>query len=236
MTTVYEIMNALEKLGDEQTKKTLMRHGAKAPFFGVKITHLKTILKKTKKNHALSLALYNTGNSDAMYLAGLMADEKKITAIELEDWLQKAYWYCLSEYTVPWVAAETNFGFELGQKWIQNKEEKIAAAGWCTVASFAAINDDKNIDEVKYTQLLQIAVKNIHEAPNRVKYCMNNFVIAVGVYIKALTNIALAAATQIGEVEVLKAGTACKVPPALTYIQKSISMGRIGKKRKTARC
>ena len=56
-----------------------MNHGAKEPFFGVKVGDLKKILKKTKKNHELSLELYKTGNSDAMYLAGLMADEKKIT-------------------------------------------------------------------------------------------------------------------------------------------------------------
>lgn len=30
----------------------------------------KEILKKTKKNHELSLELFATGNSDAMYLAG----------------------------------------------------------------------------------------------------------------------------------------------------------------------
>jgi len=77
--TANEILIELEKYGDVQTKKTLAKHGAREPFFGVKVADLKIILKKTKKNHELSLELYNTGNSDAMYLAGLMADEKKIT-------------------------------------------------------------------------------------------------------------------------------------------------------------
>jgi len=75
--TVKEVLKQLEDFGDERTKNTLSKHGAKEPFFGVKVADLKKILKQTKKNHELSLELYNTGNSDAMYLAGLMADENQ---------------------------------------------------------------------------------------------------------------------------------------------------------------
>ena len=77
--TTDEILDLLKKYGDERTKNTHMNHGAKEPLFGVKISELKKILKQTKKNHKLSLELYATGNSDAMYLAGLMADEKQIS-------------------------------------------------------------------------------------------------------------------------------------------------------------
>lgn len=94
--TSAEIMSQLEQFGDAQTKKTHMNHGAKEPLFGVKIEHLKTILKKTKKNHQLSLELYKTGNSDAMYLAGLMADETQMTEEILNEWVKNAYWAYLN--------------------------------------------------------------------------------------------------------------------------------------------
>lgn len=71
--TKEEVLKELEVYGNAQTKKTYATHGAKEPYFGVKVQDLKKILKKTKKNHELSLELYATGNSDAMYLAGLMA-------------------------------------------------------------------------------------------------------------------------------------------------------------------
>ena len=99
-----------------------MNHGAKEPFFGVKVQHLKTILKKTKKNHDLSLQLYETGNSDAMYLAALMADENKMTKEHLENWVSNAYWSYLNEYAVPWIASESHFGLELAQRWIQSPD------------------------------------------------------------------------------------------------------------------
>lgn len=65
---------------------------------------------------------------------------------------------------------------------------------------------------------------------------MNGFVIAVGTYIKSLTEKSKEVANKIGEVSVDVGGTACKVPRASEYINKVIDKGRIGKKRKTARC
>ena len=77
------------------------------PFYGVKVGDLKILVKKIKTDHNLALELYQTGNSDAMYLAGLIADENLVTRKVLQDWAKKAYWYMLSEYTVPWLAAES---------------------------------------------------------------------------------------------------------------------------------
>jgi len=234
--TAKEILSELEEYGDEKTKNTYITIGAKAPLFGVKVQNLKKILKRTKKNHELSLELYATGNYDAMYLAGLMADEKRITAEQLELWVGQAYFSYLSEYTVPWVAAETEYGFELGLKWIQSEIETVAAAGWGTLAYCAALHEDEKLDTKAYLMLLDTIEKEIHEAQNRVRYAMNGFVISVGTSIEALTNKSKKVAKKIGKVTVDVGGTACKVPLASDYIDKVIAKGRIGIKRKTARC
>ncbi len=234
--TAQEILRELETIGDLQTKNTLMKHGAKEPFFGVKVADLKKILKKTKKNHALSLELYNTGNSDAMYLAALMADEKQITEEQLNDWVDKAYWYYLSEYAVPWVAGESPHGFKLGQQWIASEKEGVAAAGWGTLGYYAGMHPDEELDIQKYSELLDRVAANIGQAQNRVKYAMNYFVISIGSYIKALTPKALEVSEKIGKVNVTLASTACKVPLAKEYIQKVVDSGNAGKKRKSCRC
>jgi len=234
--TVKEVIKELKQYGNPDTKKVLLNHGAKEPFFGVKVADLKKILKKTKKNHELSLQLYETGNTDAMYLAGLMADEKKISKKELQNWVEKAYWYYLSEFSVPWVTAETPYAFELGNKWIKSKKENIASAGWATLANYASIQDDGLLDIEAYSTLLDLVKKNIDKAQNRVRYTMNGFVIAVGSYIPELTKKAQAIASDIGKVHVEMGGTACKVPLATDYIQKVIDKDRVGKKRKMARC
>ena len=234
--TVDEIMIQLKEFGSETTKKTYLKHGAKEPLFGVKVEDMKKILKKTKKNHELSQQLFATGNFDAMYLAGLMADETKITETELNKWVEMAYWSWISEYAVPWVAAETSFGFKIGLNWIKSEKETTAAAGWATLAYFAAVNEDSKLDINNYSELLDFVAANIHNAQNRVRYVMNGFVIAIGTHVTELNQKAKDIALKIGNVKVEMDGTACKVPLATEYIAKIEVAGKVGKKRKTARC
>ena len=234
--TLQEIMLQLEQRGSEQTKKTFFRHGAREPLFGVKVEDLKKIQKKVKSDYELSKQLYNTGNSDAMYLAGLIAAPEKMTKSDLQHWVEGAYWYMISEYTVPWVTSESNYGFELALEWIKSPEENIAAAGWATLASMIAIKEDNEIDTEKFKQLLQTATAEIHQAQNRVRYVMNNFIIAAGGYSPLLNPMAIDAASKIGVVTVDMGGTACKVPFATEYIEKMKARGTLGKRRKSPRC
>ncbi len=234
--TFEEVMTTLESCGDAQTKKTLGNHGAKEPYFGVKVAELKKILKKTKKNHELSLQLYATGNSDAMYLAALSADEDKMTPDILDDWAEQAYWYYLNEYAVPWVAGDTDFGFDIGLKWIDSNKDQVKACGWAALASYAAVNSDDKLNIATYATLLDRVEREVHHMPDRLPFVMNGFVIAIGSYIPALTEKAKETAKNMGKVEVKMATAACKVPLAIDYIKKVENKGRIGKKRKTARC
>lgn len=234
--TVDEVLAELKSLSDPNTKKTMMKHGVQEPLYGVKIGEMKKILKKTKKNHELSLGLYRTGNADAMYLAGLMADEKKINKQDLDEWVLTANSSYIRDYAVPWVASETPFGFELGLEWIDSASENIATAGWATLSSIASITPDDQLDIPKYELLLQRISKEIHSERNCVRKAMNAFIISVGCYITELTDSAKKVANQIGEVEVDEDGTKCKVPSANAYIDKVIAKGYLGKKRKEARC
>ncbi len=234
--TTEEILRELKGYGDEGTKKIFLKHGAKEPFFGVKVQDLKKIQKKVKKHHELSMELYATGNSDAMYLAGLIADETKISKSDLNKWVKNAYWYMISEYTVAWIAAESSYGMELGLEWIESKKEGIASAGWSTLSNWVSIEPDSDLDIKIFEGLLDRVGRDIHNSQNRVRFTMNGFVIAAGAFISSLTDKATAIAEQIGKVKVDMGGTACKVPYAPDYIQKIKDKDRIGKKRKMARC
>jgi 3-methyladenine DNA glycosylase AlkD len=231
-----QIMKELARLGNEGYKRTLMRHGAKEPFFGVKIEDLKKYQKKIKKDHELALALYDTGNSDAMYLAGLIADETKMTEKDLHRWVKKANWAMISEYTVPWVAAESRCGYELAKTWIDSDSEDIASAGWSTLSGLVSVRPDDEVDLKGLEKLMARVAKSIHKAPNRVRYTMNRFIIAVGSYVAPLTDKAVAVAKKVGKVSVDVGDTACKVPDAVECIGKVAKAKKIGRKRSTTRC
>jgi 3-methyladenine DNA glycosylase AlkD len=238
MPTVTSIMSALKSKGKEQTRKLYSRHSMDPKrVLGVSTADMKLIAKTIRGQQDLALELSKTGIMEAMYMAGMVADGAKLTAADLNGWLDRAKGLqMVSEYTVPWLTAENPQARTLALRWIKSKKEHIAAAGWCTYGGLLALKPDNELDLAEVESLLNTVVKQIHKAPNRVRHTMNLYVISVGGYVTPLLAKAKAAARQIGEVTVDMGETACKVPDALAYIEKMESMGRIGKKRKTMRC
>jgi len=229
--TAKEILSELKPLGRDSYKKVLFNHGVKEPCFGVKISDLKLIQKRIKRDYQLALDLYDTGNYDAMYLAGLIADDARMTKKDLKRWVRKSY-----GVTVPWVAAGSPHGWELALEWIDSKSDRIAAAGWATLSSLVSIREDAQLDLAALKRLLQRARKTIHQQADEVRYQMNGFVIALGTYVKSLTDTAIQTAEEIGPVTVDMGNTACQVPFAPDYIRKVQKRGAIGKKRKSCKC
>jgi len=164
----------------------------------VRIGDMKKIQKRVKMDYQLALDLYDTGIADAMYLAGLIADDARMTRKDLQKWVKGANCVWVAEYTVPWVASAGPHGREMALKWIESKDETIASAGWQTYSSMVAIKEDADLDLAEIKSLLQRVAKSIHQQPNRVKYMMNNFVIAVACFVKPLHKLAVDAAKGIG--------------------------------------
>jgi 3-methyladenine DNA glycosylase AlkD len=233
--TAKEILEEMKPLGSDSYKRVMIKHGVQEPFFGVKISDLHKIVKRIKKDYQLALDLYDTGNYDAMYLAGLIADDAQMTKADLKRWAAQAYCGGLCGATVPWVASGSKHGWELALEWIESKKPLIAVTGWATLASLVSIKPDSELDLVALKRLLQ-HVQTIHSSPNLVRYQMNSFVISVGCYVASLTDAAIQTAEKIGKVTVDMGDTACQVPEATEYIRKVQKRGTIGKKRKTVKC
>lgn len=229
-------MTELAKMGSESTRKIFTNHGAPKEMFGVKVGDMKTIVKKVKVNYELSLELFDTGNSDAMYLAGLISDPAKMTKKDLQHWAEHATWYMITEYSVAWTAAESPFAVEMANKWIKSNDEKIATTGWSTYCSYIGITPNANLDLKEISNYIDHIEKVIHQSPNRVRYCMNTFLISAGGYIPELRTQAIQAAKKIGKISVEMGGTACKVPEVKPYIDKMVERGSDLKKKKTAKC
>jgi 3-methyladenine DNA glycosylase AlkD len=234
--TSAEILKQLKALGSDSYKKVIFKHGITEPVYGVKIEELKKFQMRIKKDYQLALDLYDTGVYDAQYLAGLIADDEKMTKKDLRNWLAKANCIAICGTVVAWVAAESKHGWDLAIEWIDSSKEDVATAGWDTAGLIIAIRDDADLDLDAIKKLVQRVEQTIDDAPNRVRYAMNSFIIAVGIYVKSLNALAKKTGERIGVVTVDMGDTACKVPFAPDYIKKAEKRGSIGKKRKSARC
>ncbi|HVK59450.1 MAG TPA: DNA alkylation repair protein [Candidatus Kapabacteria bacterium] len=232
-----QVLRELETLGKPNYKRLLMQnHGVKEPFFGVPISELKKIQKRIKQDYQLALDLYDFGNYDAMYLAGLVADDARMTKGDLQSWVNKAYGAAIPGTTVASVAAGNPHGYALALKWVDSPKTHVAVAGWATLSAIVSVTNDADLNIAEIKRLIMRAKKEMAAAPDLVRYQMNSFIIAVGCYIKALTDFAIETAERIGPVTANLGNNSCQIPYAPDYIRKVQARGTIGKKRKSAKC
>ncbi|WP_342599060.1 DNA alkylation repair protein [Psychrobacillus sp. FSL H8-0483] len=230
------VMQELEVLGKERSKKMYMSNGAHEPLFGVATGAMKPIVKKIKINQPLAEELYATGNYDAMYFAGIIADPKAMTESDYDRWMDAAYFYMLSDYVVAVTLSESDIAQEVADKWIASGEELRMSAGWSCYCWLLGNRKDVEFSESNISDMLDMVKNAIHDSPERAKSAMNNFVYTVGTSYLPLHEKAIETAKTIGIVEVKRDQKKSSFLNAYESIQKEVDKGRIGFKRKHVRC
>ncbi|MGN4612227.1 DNA alkylation repair protein [Bacillus cereus group sp. MYBK71-2] len=213
-----EVMQQLEEYGTEQNRKTYKNHGAKEPLFGVSFANLKLLKKKIKKDHDLAILLWETKNMDAMTLATMILDPKKVTTKLLNKWVQEVDYYCLMDVLMTAICTSP-IAIERMEDWTKSDDEWIGKAGWSLLANIAIKN--KTLQDDFFSPYLDEIKENIHNEKNRKKEAMNRALIAIGIRNEDLEQAAIEIAREIGKVHVDHGATSCKTPDAEPYIKKA---------------
>jgi hypothetical protein len=106
------------------------------------------------------------------------------------------------------------------EAWTRSDDEWIGAAGWNILAHLAL--EDTALPDDYFRSYLDEIGREIHGRKNRTRYSMNAAMIAIGVRNPALEAATLAAAAEVGKVDVDHLQTNCKTPDAAAYIRKTM--------------
>ncbi|OED32324.1 DNA alkylation repair protein [Planococcus maritimus] len=230
------VMEELQALGKERTKKMYVSSGAKEPVFGVATGAMKPMAKQIKIDQPLAEELYATGNYDAMYFAGIIADPKAMTASDFERWMDGAYFYMLSDYVVAVTLSESDIAQDVADNWIASGDELRMSAGWSCYCWLLGNRKDSEFQKDKISAMLDKVKHEIHQAPERTKASMNNFLYTVGISYKPLSEKAAETAKAVGKVELKRKNKKPTQLYAYDSIQQGLEKGRLGFKRKYVRC
>ncbi len=230
------VMQELEDLSKPRMKKIYLSNGAQEPLFGVTTGEMKPMSKKIKKNQSLAEELYATGNYDAMYFAGVISDPKVMTESDFDRWMDAAYFYMLSDFVVAVTLSESDIAQDVADKWIASGQELRMSAGWSCYCWLLGNRSDNEFSESKISDMLDHVKKTIHDAPERTKASMNNFLSTVGISFSPLHEKAIETAMEVGTVEVKRENKKDSTLNAYESIQKQMEKGKIGFKRKYVRC
>lgn len=232
--SAQDLLRELEELGTDQNRKVYRRHGVGENQFGVAFGKLRPLAKRVKTDHAAAVELWASGNHDARILAAMIADPAQADDILLDVWVEDLDNYVLTDAFASFAAKTPSARAKLAA-WTASAKEWVSSAGWNLVCSLA----ENELDKATCTALLERIEREIHQAPNRTRYAMNNALITLGIQGGELEKLAKAAAERIGKVEVDHGETGCKTPDAAPYIDKTLAYRRRKKaerdKREAAR-
>ncbi|TDM12718.1 DNA alkylation repair protein [Macrococcus lamae] len=230
------VMEKLEALGNERMKKRYLSNGAHEPLYGVATGAMKPLKREIKINQPLAEELYATGNYDAMYFAGVIADPKAMTKSDFNRWIDEAYFYMISDFVVAVTLSESPIGQEVADEWIESGDELKMSAGWSAYCWMLGHLKNEHFDEKKISKLLDKAESLINTSPDRAKSSMSNFVSTVAISYEPMREKAITTADEIG---IIKIERRDKKPGMLNpseTIKKADDRGQHGFKRRYVRC
>lgn len=218
--THKETMAELKRMGTAQNRKIYARHGAPEPMFGVSFAILRDLRKRIKTDQTLAESLWKTGNVDARMLAVMIADPDTFRKSDLDRWMRQIDFYTLADVYVKEVVCRSAHVRSRLEKWIDTKHEWVGRAGWVILANIA-MDAENDLSEEELKGYLERIEREIHDALNLTRDAMNSALISIGIRNRSLHKKAIAAAKQIGKVEVDHGETGCKTPEAIPYMERA---------------
>jgi hypothetical protein len=234
-----DVIQELEPFSNERTKKSHMSEGAVEPVYGLTVKSMKPVAKRLLKQEdcqQIAYALYDTGNYDLMYLAGMIIDPHIMSEEKYDEWMEKSYFYMIADYVIAVSLSETDFASHIANKWINSGDDLKMSAGYSTYSWMLSRRKDNDFDVNSIKSMLDFILINIEDSPNRTQYSMYYCVYNVGLSYRPLHAEALGIAKLIGDIEYTNHRGKTKLYNAENDIMKQVDKGRLGFKRKYVRC
>jgi 3-methyladenine DNA glycosylase AlkD len=172
MENVNDIINWLSSQRNETNIAGMKRFGIEvSTAFGVKMPALRAKAKEIKKNMELSRELWQTGFHEARMIAGFIADPKKITENDMDEWVKDFNSWDICDVTCFGVFCKTNLYDKKIEEYALNEAEYIRRAAFAMIAGMALQN--KKLPDEAYLKYLILIEKYAFDSRNFVKKAVN---------------------------------------------------------------
>lgn len=209
--TVDEVMAELSDLEDARIRRVNERHGDD---HGVNLTQLRAVAKRVRKNHALALELWGTGDSAARLVALLICRPKEFSASELDAMLREARTPKVHDWLVGYVVMKGPHAEELRVAWLDDDDPVVASAGWALTADRVA----KTPEGVDLPALLDVIEAEMADAHERLQWEMNTCLAQIGIHHPDLRARALEIGERLGVLRDYPTPRGCTSPYAPEWI------------------
>lgn len=159
LLTTQHLISRLETEANEENRAGMMRFGIPADkALGVPKPSIRAIARETRKDHALALALWETGILEARILASLVAEPAKITRAMMDDWVSDFDSWDICDQVCGNLFDRVALAEDAIRDWYMDEREFVRRAAFSTIA-WRAVHQKKLPDEtfLAYLPMIEAA-------------------------------------------------------------------------------
>ncbi len=196
--TSESVLDRLHSLANPDNVAGMSRYGINTQdTLGISIYTLRPIAKEIGRDHALALALWDSGIHEARILASYIDDPLQVTEAQLERWVADFDSWDVCDQVCD-LFGQTPFAYQKAFEWSLRQEEFVKRAGFVLMAELAA--HDKKASNEKLAQFLPVIARESTDERNFVKKAVNWALRNIGKRNLYLNGLAIETAGQIRQI------------------------------------
>ena len=165
-------LDELRAAGNPGALEGMARYGIQSGGrFGVSVPRLRAIARRYRRDHALALALWDTGIGDARSLAAMVDDPAKVTLRQAERWTSDLDSWDVCDGLCNDLLRLTPFAHDKAVEWSGRKKEFVKRAGFVLMATLAV--HDRAAKDAVFAGYLTIIEREADDGRNFVKKAVN---------------------------------------------------------------
>lgn len=216
--TLNETLAQLKSLGNEKVRAQNRNNGAGDNQFGVRLGDIRKLAAQIKPDDQLAMALWDTGNADAQFLATLLIKPKKLSAETVGRLVRSTAFVRVADWLNAYIVAKHPGKEALREEWLAMDGRWEARAGWHLTAERVA----KNPDGLDLPALLDRIESEMADTAPEVQWTMNNTLAAIGIHVPELRQRAITIGEKLGVYRDYPVSKGCTSPFAPIWINEIV--------------
>lgn len=141
---VQSVLATLKRLGNSRFRAEMEpRYGiVTKDAYGVRMNEMQRVAKQLGRNHALALALWDTGNYEARTVAAFVAEPERVTPALMDRWCRDFDNWAICDTVCFKLFDQLPHAFGRVEAWANRKDEFQKRAAFALLASLALHNED----------------------------------------------------------------------------------------------
>jgi 3-methyladenine DNA glycosylase AlkD len=193
---VQALLEALARLGTRRDRDGMARYGIVAPkVFGVSVANIAKLAKRAGRDHALALALWETGWYEARMMAAFVDEPERVSAAQMDRWCRDFDNWAVCDHLCFHLFDRTPHAWRKVEAWSARRAEFERRAAFALLASLAL--HDRETPDARFLPFLPLAERAASDGRNFVKKGVSWALRAIGRRSTALRARAVAVASRL---------------------------------------